>query len=443
MTFILETIRLGLTNLRLHLLRSFLTALGIIFGVAAVIAMVSIGEGSKREALLQIEQLGALNIIVRSQKPAEETQQGGGQNKGFISKYGLTREDLDVIKKNFPNATAIVPIKEVGGQILREDRKQISQSFGVMPQFKEVARLKVARGRYITATDLDTRAMVAVIGREVAKEMFPFDDPLGNTIRIDTKAFTIIGVLEPVGLSGGSGAALIGRDLNLDLHIPITTAKVAFGDTVFRRSSGSFQANEVQISEIYIRVLSRDRVVRDAARLKRLMAVRHKNMADIGMIVPYELLENARRTAITYSAILASIAGISLLVGGIGIMNIMLATVTERTREIGIRRALGATRKHIIWQFLVETGVLSAIGGLTGVLLGISLSFGFSWGVPRLITLPVIGRFIPADLSLPTQITNWSIVLAFGVALVTGLVFGIYPALKAARQDPIEALRHD
>ncbi len=443
-TFFLETIRLGLANLRLHMLRSFLTALGIILGVAAVITMVSLGEGSKREALRQIEALGAKNLIIRSQRPPENTQQQGGQQRSFVIRYGLTRDDLGVIRKNFPDAEAIVPLKETGQNTLRRDRRQVSQAYGTTPELARVANLRVERGgRYLSAEDLDDRAMVAVIGKDVAAELFPWDNPLGNTFRIDDKAFTVIGVLAPVGLSGGAGAALVGRDLNKDVHIPITTAASVFSDVVMRRQSGSISATEVQVSEVYISVPTRERVLIDADRVKRILEVRHPGLTDVTMIVPYELLASAKKTALTFTLVFGCVAAISLLVGGIGIMNIMLATVTERTREIGIRRALGATRRHIVWQFIVETGVLSAMGGVLGVGLGVFGSWALGWGVPLLPDAPVIGKYFPENVTLPTQVTLWSIVLAFCVAAATGLIFGIYPARKAAEQDPIVALRHD
>lgn len=433
MTFLLETIRLGLKNLWLHRLRSALTALGIILGVAAVIIMVSIGEGSKRAALEQIERLGARNIIIRSQSPPESAQQSQGRQQSWQSRYGITRADLNVIIESMPNAELIVPVKSVGMQVLKDSLRKTSQAFGTTPELRDVANLRIARGRYLSQEDLDQRAAVAILGHELAQELFPFSDPLDDTIRIDAQVFRIIGILAPVGLAGGAGAALVGRDLNYDVHIPITTARARFGDLVVRRGSGNFSASEVQVHEVYYTSKSRDTVLLDAKLLRRIMEVRHPKMDDIQMVVPFELLENARRTALTWQIVLGFVAGISLLVGGIGIMNIMLASVTERTREIGIRRALGATRKNITAQFVVETSVLSALGGLLGVLIGVLASVGLGWGA----SLFDFGG------QLDTQITGWSILLSFAVATLTGLIFGIYPARVAARQDPIVALRHD
>ncbi len=433
MTFILETIRLGLTNLRLHILRSVLTALGIILGVTAVITMVSIGEGSKRAALEQLEQLGAKNIILRSVSPPQASQQQSGQSRSWRAKFGLRRADFDIIRHHFPDADVIVPLKDVGSQLLKDTYRVPSQAFGTTPDFQRVANLRIGRGRYLVQADLEDRQSVVVLGSEIAKKLFPFDDPLTNTLRIDEKVFTVVGILAPVGLAGGAGAALVGRDLNHDAHIPLTTARALYGDLVMRRGSGTFSAEEVELREIYFGSRSRDDVMLDAAMIKRAMQVRLTGMTDVQMIIPYELLENARKTALTWQIVLGAIAGISLLVGGIGIMNIMLASVTERTREIGIRRALGATQRHIVWQFLVETGVLSAMGGLIGVFLGIVISLGLGVGA---------ASFFP-DATVRTQLTTWSMLLSFSVATATGLVFGIYPALKAARQDPIVALRHD
>ena len=434
--FFLEIARLGLTSLRLHFLRSVLTALGIILGVAAVITMVSIGEGSKQAALDQIERLGARNIIIRSAKPPETANQGG-QQRGWQISYGVERTDIDAIVEQFPDARNIVPLKAVGSELLRNENKMGSQAFGTTPDYRDVARIRIDRGRFIDDADVVERGAVAVLGAQVASDLFPFADPLGATLRIDQQVFRVVGVTEPVGLAGGAGAALVGRDLNKDVYIPITTARERFGDSIVRRGSGSFSAEQVEISEIYYEAPSRDRVLVDADRLKRLMDARHPGLRDINLIVPYELLETAEREALQSNILLGSIAGISLLVGGIGIMNIMLASVQERTREIGIRRALGATRDHIVYQFVVETGVLSALGGLLGVALGIGLTIAIDQ------LGPFIDEFFDTEADLSTQLTLWSVVLSFAVATLTGVIFGIYPAAVAARQDPIVALRHD
>ncbi len=443
MQFIWEIVKLGLSNLRRHKLRSVLTALGIILGVAAVITNASIGEGAKREALDKIERLGAKNIIIRSSKPPESANTGGGQQRSFVARFGLTRLDLQIIRQELPSAEAIVPLRAIGGQILKEDRRATSQAYGVTADFDDAARLRVVRGRYINEADVEDRSMVCVMGSEISRQMFPYDDPLGQTVRIDEKTLSIIGILEDVSLAGGAGTALVGRNLNFDVHVPITTADEAFGEVTMRGGSGQMSAEAVQVSDIYVIAPARDLVVPYAQRIRRILEVRHPDLTDVTMIVPYELLRRAEQDALTWNLILTSIAGISLLVGGIGIMNIMLASVTERTREIGIRRALGATKNHITLQFLVETGVLSALGGLIGVGVGVTLSLIIPKLVEWLPEIPLIGAFFKSGASLPTALSMGSIVVAFGVAAATGLVFGLYPARRAAAQDPIVALRHD
>jgi putative ABC transport system permease protein len=282
-----------------------------------------------------------------------------------------------------------------------------------------------------------------VIGSSFAQKFFALEDPLGQVFRIKEQAVRVIGVLRPVGLAGGAGSALVGRDLNMDVHIPMSTAEAQFGDEIQRRVAGSFQNEEIQLSEVYVTSDSTEHVLRDAALVKQVMKVGHPDFNDVEIIVPWELLENAKKTALVWNIVLISIAAISLLVGGIGIMNIMLASVTERTREIGIRRAMGATRRHIVAQFLVETGTLSAVGGLLGIGLGIGLSVGIGRVLPWLLALPMMRGFVQTKINLETQITLWSIIVSFLVAAMVGLIFGIYPAVVASRQDPIVALRHD
>jgi putative ABC transport system permease protein len=442
MHFLFEIIRLGLKNLRLHKLRSTLTSLGIILGVAAVIVVTAIGEGNKRAALRDIQALGATNVIVRSMKPPDANS--NNTQRSMIVSYGIQFQDRRRIMDSLPDAIAIVPLKSVGSEISVGANRVQSQAFGVSSELLEVARLRLEpRGRYISDEDINARAPVCVIGSEVAKQLFRLDDPLGADIRIDSQVFRVIGVLRPVGLAGGSGSALVGRDLNKDVHIPLTTAESQFGNVVMRRTAGSFSGEEIELSEIYVVAPNTDTVLNVAERVKRIMEVGHPKLTDVQVIVPWELLENAKKALMTWNVMLIAIAAISLLVGGIGIMNIMLATVTERTREIGIRRALGATRKHIILQFLVETGTLAAVGGVLGIVLGVSVSLGLGRAIPALLKLGWFREMATSRLVLEPQVTTWSIVVSFLVAAGVGLVFGIYPAIVASRKDPIVALRHD
>jgi putative ABC transport system permease protein len=291
--------------------------------------------------------------------------------------------------------------------------------------------------------DVETQAPVAVLGAETARQLFPARDAVGQDFRVDQQVLRVIGVLQEQGLSGGAGGALVGRDLNRDIHLPLTTAERQFGDVIQRRTSGSFTTEEIQLSEIYVTAPSTMMVNQISQRVERIMATGHPGMSDVQIVVPWELLENARRAMLVWNVMLVAIAAISLLVGGIGIMNIMLASVTERTREIGIRRALGATRRHIILQFLVETGSLSAVGGLLGIILGISASIGLGEIVPVVQKWQMFRGVFGGGFSLQPIVTGWSIIVSFGVAAAVGLVFGMYPAIVASRKDPVVALRHD
>ena len=431
MAFLLETIRLGLHNLRLHLLRSSLTAFGIVLGIASVIVMMAITEGSKRSALRQFEILGARNVILRSVKPPEQNSMAGGEagQNNWVSKYGITRQDFRRLEDFFAGkADVIVPLKMCGANVTRGAKQLASQTFGTTPDLPKCANLPLAAGRYLTEADLESEAKVAVIGHTVARQLFPLEDPVGLSFRVDTSVFTVIGVFQPIGLAGGAGSALVGRDLNLDVHIPLTTALATFGDTIFRRRSGGFDNSNVEISEVYLAMPALDDVSLGGALAERIIDTGERKEPDVEIIVPYELQEMAKRTARIWTRVMMFIAAIALVVGGTGIMNIMLASVTERTREIGIRRALGATRHHITWQFLVETGVLSLMGGLVGIGVGVGGALALGAALPE---------------QFPTQITGWSIVVSFVVACGVGLIFGLYPANVAARQDPIVALRHD
>ncbi|MBM4115041.1 MAG: ABC transporter permease [Phycisphaerae bacterium] len=443
MSYLLEVTRLGLGNLRRHKLRSVLTSLGVILGVAAVIVVVAIGEGNKRAALRDISALGANNIIIRSQKPPESATPGGGGMRSMVIKYGLTFEDLRRIEASMTDADRVVPVKSAGSEVSFDSQRALAQAFGTTPALASVARLRIQSGRYLTDEDMAAQAPVAVIGNEVAKQFFPNLDPIGQDIRVDQQVLRVVGVLAPIGLAGGSGSALVGRDLNKDIHMPLTTAERQFGNVVQKRTSGSFSAEEVELYEIYVVAPNTDVVTGVASRVERIIDVGHEATGDAQVIVPWELLENAKKALLVWNIMLIAIAAISLLVGGIGIMNIMLASVTERTREIGIRRALGATRRDIITQFMVETGSLSVLGGIIGIMTGVITSRLLETIVGIASRLPGLKGAFNDRFSLQPEVTLWSIVVSVAVAGGVGIVFGIYPAIVASRKDPIEALRHD
>ena len=435
MQFLLETLRLGFANLLLHKMRSVLTALGIIFGVAAVIAVVAIGEGNKRQLLADIEKLGARNIIIRSVKPQESQQRS--QRQRTLS-YGLTRADyrrLEDIQVKTGLISRIVPLKLSGTKVSVLDKQEDAKVFGTTPDLLGVTSLSVERGRYITEADEQRFERVAVIGAEVARRLFPLTDPLDGHITVHNgplqASFKVVGLLRPVGLAGGAGATLVGRDFNFDVHVPIAAAQEQFGDRIVTIKPGTMESVVSELEEIYVESANQEVVRPLAEQVKRVIEFEHLTKGnDATVFVPLELLEQSERTAMMFTYFLGFIAGISLLVGGIGIMNIMLATVTERTREIGIRRALGATRRHIIAQFLVEITTLAGVGGVIGVGLGLTATAVLNLFHDKLN----LGRLV---------ITPWSIGVSLGVAVVVGIVFGLYPAMKAARQDPIVALRHD
>ena len=430
MHFILQTLTLGLTNLMLHKLRSLLTALGIIFGVGAVILMVAIGEGNKQRALRDIEALGASNVIIRSQKPVSSTS--AGQTRQRTLAYGIRRIDLRRIEATVKPVRHIVPLKRVGTQAISGQHQSQVEAFGTTLELKNVASLVVQRGRYLIDQDMIRLENVAVIGATVADRLFPLRDPLAGHVRIGEQAFKVVGVLQRIGLAGGSGSALVGRDWNFDIHIPLSTARTRFGDVMIRRSSGSFEREYVELSELYIQASSSDDVVPVAEQVRLIFNnSAHKSADDVTVIVPSELLYKLEREQRMFNAMMIAIAAISLLVGGIGIMNIMLASVTERTREIGIRRAMGATRRHIIAQFLVETTTLSGVGGILGIGLGMA-------------TAVAVGMVHSAIAGIEKPLlTPWPIVVSFAMATTVGIIFGLYPAIRAAQQDPIVALRHD
>jgi putative ABC transport system permease protein len=416
-------LRLGLRSLAAHRLRTLLTTLGIVLGVASVIVMLAVGEAARYQALKQLEDLGATTILLRSVKPTDEPTQRQGVD---LLAYGLTFHDIERIRSTVPTVTAATPMREYRKTIRHLDKKMEARVIGVTPDFLRQHNIRVAAGRGIEAADDEAFAPVAVLGSAAAETLFPTQDPIGRSVTVESpdrsRSFIVIGVVAPKTLAMGTEGG--DADFNKVVFIPFETDRVRFGTLLMTLKAGSFSVERLEVSQVTVRVGEVSDVPRTAKAIQSLMDQYHPRK-DVVVTVPLDLLRKAEETQRLFTLILGSIAGISLVVGGIGIVNIMLATVVERTREIGVRRALGAKQRDIAAQFLAEAVLLSSCGGLVGVALGIGAAFAVS---------NVIG--------LPTIIQPWSPVLAFGVSVVVGIVSGVLPARRAARLDPVEALRH-
>jgi putative ABC transport system permease protein len=418
---VLRSVTLGVKSLLLHKLRSLLTTLGVLFGVSSVVAMLAIGEGASEEAQEQIRQLGSQNVILRSVKPPEDLVSNQSTR---VSAYGLTHTDFERVLDTMPWVKRAVPVRELLQEVRFEDRKLNPRVMATTPDYLAVTGRMIGTGRFLTERDEELVANVCVLDHEAARYLFPFTSPVGERVKIDADYFTVVGTLLP-RMRTSDDPAEAGSAITGEVIIPRRTGQRWFGELQVKIRSGSREMEEVQLHEIIAEVDRPEHVPMAAAACREMLQRNHKQL-DYEVVVPLELLARAEETKRIFNIVLGSIAGISLLVGGIGIMNVMLATVTERTREIGIRRALGAKRRHIIMQFLVEAVVLSVGGGLLGILLGL--------GIPLLVEYY-------ADLR--TIVTPQAPALAFGVSVGIGLVFGLYPAWRAATMDPVEALRHE
>jgi putative ABC transport system permease protein len=426
-----RTAKLGIKSLWMHKLRSSLTTLGIIFGVSSVIAMLAIGEGASQEAQAQIERLGSQNIIIKTVKPPEE-QDASGQDES-MREYGLTYADAERFRNSIPNVEVIVPSRIISQQAWYRNRKVAIEIIGTVPWYPEITPAEIQLGRFLTSIDLHHKQGVCVVDEQVVDELFMFDDPLGQDIKLSGDYYRVVGVVDSQNRreatealnSGSTEGKSEGANVG-NIYIPLTTVKNRFGEITLQFSGSSGRSIErVELQEITVKVGSIDEVLPTRETLETLLSRFHKK-ADYQVVVPLELLKQAKATQRIFSIVLGSIAAISLLVGGIGIMNIMLATVSERTREIGIRRALGAKKRDIIMQFLSETLMLTLLGGLLGICLG---SF-----------IPFMVQYFG---NMPTVITGGSLALAFGISAGVGVIFGMYPAYRAANMDPIESLRHE
>ncbi|MCE1154538.1 MAG: ABC transporter permease, partial [Bacteroidales bacterium] len=403
-----ENIRVALRALIDHKFRSFLTMLGIIFGVASVITMLSIGEGAKREAIAKYQDLGVNNIIIREKTMTDE------ELEEVRAKFspGLSLDDAAVIKEIVPGVVHTASQSEISLDVKYSDRSSKSTVIGITPEFTKVLNYKTGMGDFITDDHYQRRLKVCVLGAGVASALFQREDPLGKMVKIDDQWFEVVGVLQSKALFTETVGELAARDLNTDIYIPLSTFLNRFTHT-------NLLASEIQ--QITVQVESSGKLVEASKLIDGILRRHHFNNEDYSIVIPYELLRQEEKERQIYNFLLGAIAAISLVVGGIGIMNIMLATVMERTREIGIRRAIGARKADIMSQFVTEAVAISITGGIIGVILGVSLSLTVS-----LFT------------DVKTVIPLYSVVVAFAFSVIVGISFGYLPAKNAANLKPIE-----
>ena len=424
----LRTMQIGTKSLLLHKLRSVLTMLGIIFGVCSVIAMLAIGEGASYEAQEKIKKMGSANIIIRAVKPPEDSKSTANTSgRGSIIEYGLTYKDATRIEATIPGIKHVLPMRFIRENVRFYRNEVPGQIIGTQPLYKEINGIDSVRGRFITDMDDLHQKNICAISSGLAKRLFPYQDPLDQEVKIGAHYYQVVGLVRETSTEDRrpQSGDTIGQPLDNNIYIPLSAARNRFGETLIRRSAGSQEQERVQLHQITVQFTDTSHVEGAVPQIESLLNRFHVKR-DFELIVPLQLLRQAEETKRIFNIVLGSIAAISLLVGGIGIMNIMLATVTERTREIGVRRALGAKQEDITSQFLVEALVLAIGGGIIGVALG------------------VLTPFLVSQLAnMKTIVTPISVLLAFSTSAVVGMIFGWYPAMRAAQLDPIEALRHE
>jgi len=407
-----ESFGSGLESLKHHALRSFLAMLGIIFGVGAVIAMLSIGAGAERQALETIDAMGLRNVVVKDKRFDRENELQEIRRKSA----GLSSRDAQALREAVPGVLQVVQKIEVEPwKVLSPTGRAKPRVLGVSSEYPALVNVSLQEGRFFDRNDEETHAPVCVIGDEVRRELFGFGVVLGRPLKVNDQWLTVVGVLAPsAGKREVQGVTLEGTAN--DVYLPVSTAERRFARPPLKSA----------LDELVVRVAEGGAVQESAAVVATMLDRLHGGAADYTITVPEALLAQSRRTQRLFDVVMGAIAGISLLVGGIGIMNIMLATVLERTREIGIRRAVGARQKDVRNQFVMEAFAVTVTGGLLGIAMGLAIAKG-----------------VAVYAGWKTIVTAWSIVLSVGVSAGVGLVFGIYPALRAARLDPVEALHYE
>lgn len=428
--------------------RSLLTALGIIFGVAAVIAMLAIGNGAKQEILEQIKLVGVNNIVIKpSVEQKDEKVDADPNAKKEQRKYspGLTLQDVKSIEKVLPNIENVSPEIVNETVFVRNGLSRSGKLVGILPSYFEIIDFTISKGRNFNQHNLVYGDPVCIIGNNVLTKFFNGEDPIGKYIKCGNNWFKVIGVMGQKNISSSNIKNLGIRDYNMDIYTPLQTVlirvknrgkinndEIEGGGGMFVFNDGDDESNDAkdeninQLDRVVVQVKNSEEMSSAADVISKLMLRRHNGVADFEITVPELLLKQQQRTKDIFNIVLGVIAGISLLVGGIGIMNIMLASVLERIKEIGIRLSMGATKDDIVQQFLFEAVLISVSGGVAGIVLGVSLSI-------------IIGKVA----AIQTIVSIWSIVISFGVAALTGLVFGITPAKRAAQLDPIQSLRYE
>ncbi|MEO5603394.1 MAG: ABC transporter permease [Cyclobacteriaceae bacterium] len=432
-------------------LRSLLTALGIIFGVAAVIAMLAIGNGAQQEILDQIKLVGVNNIVIKPivEQEEEKVEEASGQKEKKKFSPGLTIRDVTSIQTTIPDLTKISPEIILETNVVRQGYRRSAKLVGVEPSYFEIYNFELYEGMMFTEVQRRLGSPVCIIGQSIRARFFPTENPIGKNIKVGPNWLTIIGVLSERFVSESSISKLGIRDYNMDIYIPLRTMLIRYKNrdmitaaellqaSAQGRSRGRGVATEAeqndeekknyhQLDRLVIQVDETSSLQPSAEILSRLLKRKHYDMVDFEIEIPELLLKQQQRTNDIFNYVLGAIAGISLLVGGIGIMNIMLASVLERIKEIGLRLSIGAKKSDVTQQFLFEAVMISVSGGIIGVILGVTMAF-------------VVSEFA----GIPTIISFASILLSFGVAATVGLIFGIAPARKAASQDPITSLRYE
>ena len=407
-----EALLTSLENISAHKLRSALTMLGIVFGVGAVISMLSIGAGAERQALETISRLGLHNVVVRAKQLKEDDLR-----EIRAKSLGVSMRDAEAIEDAVPGVELVAPKAEVEPwAVLAAGASTEAQVYGVSDHHAALVNLELAEGRFLDALDVHGHAQVAVIGDAVRRDLFGYGAAIGQHLKVNDVWLEVIGVLASAGGETDSFQGVQLGSTSTAIYLPVSTVLRKFDK----------DALDAPLSEIIVRLDSPEKGRQTAKMIDALLDQLHAGAADYELVVPEALLAESQRTQQLFNVVMGCIAGISLLVGGIGIMNIMMASVLERTREIGVRRAVGARRQDIRFQFVVESFALSAIGGIVGILMGLAIAAAVS-----------------VSAGWPTEVQAWSILLATGVAMAVGLSSGIYPAVRASNLDPIESLRYE